>query len=512
MYSVDIYRRVRLACHRDGMSGREAARQFGLDRKTVSKILKYSVPPGYQRSVRVRRPKLDGFTDIIDQILEEDGTVHRKQRHTAKRIFERLRDEHGFTGKQTIVKDYVRERGRRQREMFVPLSHPPGHAQADFGEADAIIGGVRHRAHFFVMTLPHSDACFVSAYPSATTEAWLDGHNRAFAFFEGVPQSILYDNDKCLVARILPDGTRQRTQAFSGLQSHYLFQDRYGRPGKGNDKGNVEGVVGLARRNFMTPLPRCQSWDAFNASLEAACRKRQDEVLRGHRESIGERLVRDQAMLMVLPPTPFDACDKQSGRVSSLSLVRYRTNDYSVPVAYGHQEVWVRGYVHEVVIGCGGEIVARHPRSYDREDMIFDPIHYLSLLERKIGALDQAAPLAGWALPDAFATFRRLLEARMGKPGKREYVQVLRLLETFDLEALHGAIKDALRLGAIGFDAVKHLLLCRIERRPPKLNLDVYPYLPRAAVAVTAAASYMSLLQEAGKAARPDRDTIGGAS
>ena len=169
---------------------------------------------------------------------------------------------------ETIVKDYVRERRLGLREMFVPLSHPPGHAQADFGEADAIIAGVKYRAHFFVMTLPHSDACFVAAYPAATTEAWLDGHNRAFVFFGGVPQSILYDNDKCLVSRILSDGTRQRTRAFSGLQSHYLFEDRYGRPGKGNDKGNVEGVVGYARRNFMTPLPRFASWDAFNGHLE----------------------------------------------------------------------------------------------------------------------------------------------------------------------------------------------------------------------------------------------------
>jgi hypothetical protein len=169
-------------------------------------------------------------------------------------------------------------------------------------------------------------------------------------------------------------------------------------------------------------------------------------------------------------------------------------------------------YVHEVVIGCGAEIIARHPRSYDREDMVFDPIHYLPLLEQKIGALDQAAPLAGWELPDAFLTLRRLLEARMDKAGKREYVQVLRLLETFDFEALHGAVKDALRLGAIGYDAVKHLVLCRVERRPPRLDLDVYPYLPRARVATTAAASYLSLLQEAGKAARPDRDAIGAAS
>ncbi len=200
---------------------------------------------------------------------------------------------------------------------------------------------------------------------------------------------------------------------------------------------------------------------------------------------------------MPLPAAPFDACDKLGTRVNSLSLVRYRTNDYSVPVAYGHQEVWVRGYVHEVIIGCGAEIIARHRRSYDREDLVFDPVHYLPLLEQKIGALDQAAPLVGWDLPEAFATLRRLLEARMGKAGKREYVQVLRLLETFDLRELHGAVRDALRLGVIGYDAVKHLLLCRIERRPPKLDLDVYPYLPRARVATTAAASYLSLLDGA---------------
>ena len=225
MYSVDLYRRIRLACHHEDLSRREAARRFGVDRKTVSKILEHSEPPGYRRREPPKRPKLDPFTDIIDRILEDDRTVHHKQRHTAKRIFERLRDEHGFDGGRTIVKDYVRERRRRQREMFVPLAHPPGHAQADFGEADAYIAGVKLRAHFFALDLPHSDACFVKAYPAATTEAWLGGHNSAFAFFEGVLRSVLYDNDTCLVARILPDGTRQRTRAFSGLQSHYIFEE-----------------------------------------------------------------------------------------------------------------------------------------------------------------------------------------------------------------------------------------------------------------------------------------------
>ena len=190
MYTVDLYLRVRLACHVD-LSQREAASRFGIARETVRKMLRHSEPPGYRRRQPPKRQKLAPFG--YHRILEEDRTVHRKQHHTAKRIFERLRDEHGFTGKETIVKDYVRERRLRRREMFVPLSHPPGHAQADFGEADAIIAGVKYRAHFFVMTLPHSDACFVAAYPAAATEAWLDGHNRAFVFFGGVPQSILYD-------------------------------------------------------------------------------------------------------------------------------------------------------------------------------------------------------------------------------------------------------------------------------------------------------------------------------
>jgi transposase len=490
---VDLYRRVRLACA-EGMSQREAARHFGISRDSVRKMMAFSVPPGYRRKAPVKRPKLDGFTGIIDAWLEDDRSVPRKQRHTAKRVLERLRDEHGFTGGYTIVKDYVREHDRRGREMFVPLAHPPGHAQADFGEAMVIIGGIEQKAHFFAFDLPHSDACYVRAYPAATSEAWVDGHVHAFAFFGRVPVSVLYDNDKCLVAQILADGTRKRAKLFNGFLSHYLIRDRYGRPGKGNDKGGVEGLVGYARRNFMVPVPRFPSWEAFNSWLEEQCRKRQSDILRGHAETIGQRLARDMDAMAQLPSAAFDACDQATGRVNSQALVRYKTNDYSVPVAYGHRDVWLRGYVDEVAIGCGGDVIARHPRCYDREDVVFDPIHYLPLIEQKINALDQAAPLAEWNLPPEFATLRRLMEARMIKAGRREFVQVLRLLETFELADLHAAVKTALKLGTFGFDAIKHLVLCQVEKRPPKLDLDIYPYLPRANVAKTSAASYMSLL------------------
>jgi hypothetical protein len=242
------------------------------------------------------------------------------------------------------------------------------------------------------------------------------------------------------------------------------------------------------------PVPHVASFAALNEQLLADCRRRLGDRLRGHEATIGARLACDQVCFHDLPVSPYDACEKRAGRVSSLSLVRYHGTDYSVPTAYGHREVLVRGYVDSVVISCGADIIARHVRSYEREDFVFDPLHYLALLERKIGALDQAAPLAGWDLPEAFTVLRRLLEARMGKQGKREFVQVLRLLEVFAVDDVAAGVRAAIDRGVIGFDAVKHLVLCRIERRPARLDMTVYPYLPRASVAITSARTYLDLL------------------
>jgi len=497
MFEVEIYGRVRRAVLVDGKSQRAVAREFGLSRDTVRKMLQYAVPPGYQRQQPIKRPKPGPWLGVIDAILSDDKQRPVKQRHTSKRIFERLKDEHGFTGGYTIVKDYVRAATLHGQEMFVPLTHAPGEAQADFGEALVVIAGVEHKAHYLAMDLPHSDDCFVVAFPAETTEAFLEGHVRAFAYFGGVPTRILYDNTKIAVAKILSGEERKKTKAFSELQSYYLFADKFGRPAKGNDKGKVEGLVGYSRRNFMVPIPRASSWEELNLHLEADCRKRRERRLRGHTETIGERFERDRASLLPLPAAPYEACEKISARVSSLSLVRYRSNDYSVPTEYGHRQVWVKGYVHEVVIACGSGVIARHQRSYERETVVFDPLHYLALIEQKTRALDQAAPLAGWQLPECFAQLRRLLEARLKKHGSREYVQVLRLVETFDIAEVTYAVEQALKLGTISFDAVRHLLLYHIERRPPRLDMENYPHLPLAEVRTTRAADYMTLLVEA---------------
>jgi len=493
---VEVYARVRRSVQVDGMSIRQAAREFGLSRKSIRKMLQFSLPPGYARKKPVPRPRLGPWLGIIDQILVDDQSQPKKQRHTAKRIFDRLKAEHAFGGGYTVVKDYVRQGRLRHKEVFVPLAHPPGDAQADFGEALVVIAGAEQKAHFQCFDLPHSDDCFVIAFPAENTEAFLEGHNQAFAYFGGVPRTMLYDNTRIAVKEIAGDGERKPTEAFSGLQSHYLFAAKFGRPGKGNDKGNVEGLVGYARRNFLVPVPHVASWEELNVHLREQCAKRRRRKLWGHTETIAERSERDREKLLPLPIAPLEACQQRTTRASSQALVRYETNDYSVPTEYGHRQVLVKAFVWEVVISAGSEVIARHIRSYQREEMIFNPLHYLALLEQKTNALDQAAPLEGWQLPVEFVELRRQMEARLGKRGRREYVQVLRLMETFSLQEVAAAVREALRFPAIAYDAVKHLLLCAIERRPPKLDLENYPHLPLAEVALTRAADYQVLLEQ----------------
>ena len=351
MKGVELYGRVRHAVQIEGLSRREAARRFGIDPRTVAKMMVFSVPPGYRRSKPPARPKLDPFIGIIDRILEEDKSRPAKQRHTSKRIFERLRDEHGFAGGLTIVKDYVHERRLRQREVFVPLSHEPGHAQADFGEALAEIGGVERKIHFFAMDLPHSDACFVQAYPAETTEAFCAGHTAAFA--------------SSAVCRSRSSTTTPRLR----WPGFWATEGGSGRGCSASCSRTTCLMIGSAGRARATTRARSRDWLAGSGGT-TWCRCRGRRALRAEREA--DRRLPSPARrsaarsrgddrraasarpcgLPDLPATPYDACEKRIGRVSSLSLVRYRGTDYSVPTAYGHREVMIRGYVDKVVVAC----------------------------------------------------------------------------------------------------------------------------------------------------------------
>jgi hypothetical protein len=252
--------------------------------------------------------------------------------------------------------------------------------------------------------------------------------------------------------------------------------------------------VKFSRLAFLTPVPTFTSFAALNTHLEARCLARLSERSGRDPVLIGERLNADLAAFRTLPSGSFEACDIRPGRVSSTALVRYRNVDYSVPTAHAYTEVLVKAFVDKVAIMAGSVEIARHERSYEAGDMVSDPRHYLALIETKPGALDQAAALQGWVLPSSFAQIRRLLEARSGRAGKREFIQILRLTEIAPPEVIGLVITDAIRRNVIGFDAVKQLLVARIERRAPRLDPSAYPYLPQATVMTTAASDYTVLL------------------
>ncbi len=476
-----------------GVSKRQILRETGMHWTTLEKILAHSSPPGYRSKTGRSKPKLGSYLSRIRQIIEDDRGVPRKQRHTAKRIFERIRDE-GYSGGYTQVKLAVQDIRRRSKEVFVPLVHRPGEAQFDFGFALAKVNGALTKIAFSVMALPYSGAFFVQAFPRISTEVLWEAHVRSIAFFDGVPSRITYDNDSVIVDRVLRGRDRRLTRGFLELLSHYLFDSHFCRVRRGNEKGVVEGVVKYARLNFLVPVPQVRDLAELNAHLEEECRADLHRRLRGQKTSKARLLEEDRAAFLPLPAAPFDACRKLSTTASSLSLVRFDRNEYSVPVRFAHHPVVVRGYVDRVDIGRLGETIASHGRLWGKEDVSFDPVHYLALLERKPGALDHARPLAGWKLPDGFGVLRRRLEDERAGEGTREYIRVLRLLEKHALPKLTQAVTKGLRAGALTRDAIAQFLFPREEWRETTFRLDGREHLRRVTVATTDVAAYSELL------------------
>ena len=461
---------------------------------TLRKILDHSQPPGYRQHKRRPRQKLGPYLGRIEQILQEDRAMPRKQRHTAKRIWERLRQE-GFTGGYTVVKEAVRELSRRTQEVFVPLIHRPGEAQVDFGHALAKVNGQLRKVVFFVMALPYSDALFVMAFERECTETFWEGHVQAFEFFGGVPRRISYDNTKVAVSQILGGGKQRRlTQGFLQLKSHYLFDHHFCRVARGNEKGVVEGLVKFTRRNFLVPVPQVGDLAELNAQLRQHCQEDQQRRLRAQTGTKAQLLLEDQQAFLPLPAGRFEACRKVSTTASSLSLVRFDCNDYSVPVRWAHHTVVAKGDCREVVLCAGGAEVARHARLWDKEQVCFEPVHYLALLEAKPGALDHARPLSGWTLPECFGLLRRRLEAQWEGEGTREYIKVLRLLEKHSLPRLRQAVEQALAVGAITRDAVAQFLYPREDWRARTFSLDGHPHLRHVRVAEPDLAGYSQLV------------------
>jgi transposase len=489
---------IRRSVLRDGVSKRQILRETGMHWETLKKILAHPSPPGYQRSQRPRKPKIDPYLDRIRAILEADKHVHKKQRHTAKRIWERLQEE-GFTGGYTIVKDAIRQLKRTSKEVYLPLKHPPGEAQVDFGYALVKMGGILRKVCFFVMALPYSDAFFVKAYERECTETFWDGHVQAFKFFGGVPRRITYDNSRVMISKIIGPRARELTAGFQQLLSHYLFRYHFCLVRRANEKGVVEGLVKYARQNFMVPVPQMRDFDELNTYLLGRCQLDLDRRVRGQVQTKAQLLTEEQFSFLGLPFAPFEACRTQPGRVNSELLVRFGDNDYSVPMEYAYQDVTVKGYTDQVKICRFHEVIAVHRRCWGKEQQIFNPLHYLPLLERKPHSLAFAKPFEGLALSPCFDVLRRRMEAQL-EHGTREYIAVLRLLETHSMKQLIKAVEKTLHHRVCTKDGLAQFLPHAVPWRQTAFGLAGGQHLRLVQIAQANVRQYTALLGRGGVA------------
>jgi transposase len=496
---MEWWTKIRLEVLRGERSKREILSREGIHWETLKKILEHSEPPGYRIEKPRPKPKIGPFLEQIAQIIEDDKQLPKKQRHTAVRIYHRIK-EMGYEGKYTQVKEAVREIKRVNQEVFMPLNHDPGEAQVDFGYALANVSGILRKVAFFVMVLPYSDAFFVMAFERECTESYWEGHVRAFEFFGGVPQRISYDNSRVLVSQIIGPHERKLTDGFLKLQSHYLFREHFCRVRRPNEKGVVEGVVKFTRLNFFVPVPQVRDLEELNLRLVELCREDMKRRLRGKNGTKAELLKEDQAAFLPLPPSPFDACKKQSTRASSLSLVRFDDNDYSVPVDYAHHEILIKGYVDRVVLCHMEKVVAEHKRSWEKEGVFFDYLHYLPLLERKPGSLDYARPLMDLNLPECFEVLRRRLVVEEEKKGDgiREFIRVLRLLEDYPMAKLKKAVEKGLKIRGHSRDVIAQFLIPHFSWEQTTFILANRQHLRLVKVTSPDITVYRELLQEGG--------------
>lgn len=492
--NVDQWIEIRRRVLNHEISKRQACQEYALHWQTLKKILSLPVPPERREPGPPRPSKLDPFRPAIHAMLDSDRQSHRKQRHTAWRIFERLRDEHRYDGGYTLVKDAVRELKLSRKEVFLPLQHDPGEAQVDFGYCYVNLAGQRQQVVMFVLSLPYCDAVCCQVFPRECSEVFLEGHVRAFQFFGGVPRRISYDNTKVAVAKIVGDREREQTKEFQRLAGHFLFEPHFCLVRRPNEKGHVERLLDYARHRCLVPIPTVNSLEELNRQLEAWCRKDLAQTARKQSVPKQVRLIEDQAAFLPIPEQDFEARRVVPGQADSLSLVTFDRNQYSVPTRYAHRHVMIMAGIEEVRIVFEDQLIAQHRRCWDRDQTFFEPIHYLALLERKPGGFDFAKPLAGWELPVSFGILRRQLEADLGSRGTREFIKVLRLLERHTLAALKAAVETALELGTTSADAVR--LIVDASQEPPigLFSLDGRPQLKLVRVEQTRIAAYQSLL------------------
>lgn len=474
MITVEQRERIRRAYFIEKRSIRQIARELGHSRETVNKAIETAEAASYNLQRPRRAPVLGPYLARIDELLEENKRLPRKQRYTGHKIYEDVVAK-GYTGSESGVRGYIasRRREKKKRDVHIPLEFDPGtDAQVDWGEALVIMNGTRITAQFFLMRLCYSRRLFVRAYPNQKQEAFFEGHVKGFEFMGGIPRRLTYDNLTTAVQRVLTGRNRKEQERFILFRSHYLFESRFCTPGQGHEKGRVEDGVGFARRNFLVPIPEVTSFEELNDLLLAACLADDRRRVDRQKVTIGEAYQAEKPYLLPLPERDFECCVSKPVTLNGFCQVEYETNRYSVPADAAYQNLVLKAYPFRIDILHLNDVIASHPRCHGQQEDILDPLHYLPLLEQRPGAFEHAKPIRRWRESWSPVYERLLAQLQSRWPegrGVREFIRILKLHRDHPADLIERAVIEALEYGCVHFDGVQ---LCLRQLTSPEMPVS----------------------------------------
>ena len=463
---MDQYELVRTGHRVYGRNISELARMTGHSRNTIKKAIRGEAW-GYKERTHQPFPVLDGYLGIIDGWLEGDKDRPKKQRHTGRRVYNRLVEEHEYEGSESTVRRYVRfakmRFGLDLPRAFVPCDPEAGYeGEVDWGTAMAIIAGEQVRLKFFCMRSKYSGKHFVRFYPCERQQAFFDGHMHAFDFFGGVFPVLIYDNLTTAVYKILRGKDRIEQDGFVKFKAYYSFEARFCNADSGNEKGGVEGLVGFSRRNYMVPIPEAATLEELNEKVLGRCVAYGNHKMAGRDRKVNELDEEVKGHLLTLPEALFSNVKTSSGRADKYATVIVDKNRYSVPSGYAGFKMKVLLYADRVELFMGTKKLATHERLYGNNKWSLNPDHYLELIQQRPFAFNSARPIRQWrrSWPQSLETLlERFCHSQGETKGIKDFITVLMLYRDYEASEVEAAVDLAIENNISASDGVHHILV-----------------------------------------------------